>query len=56
MFVLITTAKKFWQEFEYNVPIPADNTIPITKQDLNDLYERLGRLEALVIKPEVSNE
>ena len=35
--------KKYWQEFTYDTPKPAEDTLPATKADLTDIVERIKR-------------
>jgi hypothetical protein len=42
--------KKYWQEFEYNVPKPAETEIPATRADLTDIVERIRRIEEYVFQ------
>lgn len=51
-----SSGKKFWQEFEYVTPTPAENTIPATRQDLTEIVQRIQRIEERVFSSEVQDE
>lgn len=42
--------RKYWQEFSYDVPKPAEDTLPVTKADLTDVVERIKRIEDYVFQ------
>lgn len=48
--------RKFWQEFEYNTPASVENNLPVTRQDLTEIVERIRRIEDYVFQPEVPDE
>lgn len=42
--------RKYWQEFAYDVPKPAEDTLPVMKADLTEIVERIKRIEDYVFQ------